>query len=105
MIALFDGGLSLSGDANGLFGLVGFAGDLCMKVSIPDWIRLLTGFLCPAINDVTVVFPHLVLVATCPTCVSTFHVHLSSFPHVMLNQNGRSLHFHSAPICHFIFTV
>ena len=105
MTALFDRGLSLSGDANGLFGLVGFAGDLCMKVSIPDWIRLLTGFLCPAINDVTVVFPHLVLVATCLTCVSTFRIHLSSFPHVMLNQNGRSLHFRSAPICHFIFTV
>ena len=105
MTALFDSGLSLSGDASDLFGLVGFAGDLCMKVSIPDWIRLLTGFLCPAINIITIMFSHLVLVATCPTCVSTFRVHLDSFPHVMLNQNGRSLHFRSAPICQFIFTV
>ena len=76
MTALFDWGLSLSGDANGLFGLVGFTGDLCMKVSIPDWIRLFTGFLCPAINNITVVFPHLMLVATCLTSVSTFCVHL-----------------------------
>ena len=79
-----------------------------MKDSIPDWIRLLTEFLCPAINGVALMFPHLVILYLLPHIQQLFpHVqfYLGLFPHVVLTQNGSYLHFHSNHSTCLIFTV